>query len=332
MAKEKEGTEEEKVAVHDIDTEFGNTTEDAPEVTTETEKEKVTTEKAPETPEKEEVSDEAEADTTVPKTWKDLDLEDFEGKSQEEIARIIVQERRESEHGRKVFGEQGEELGALRKYKTDAETEKAKPKEKEPDILDQMPDQISDGEILDFNTKYEKNPTKTIFTKGRPILEQMIDLRVKQALEGKVEGAVGERIEEQKDKVAYSDFLSKHDDTETFLPLMETLDSEKHLGSQERSYEELFELAKLGPHTQGVVINPLYNPVYQLMAEYSNMSFKKALTFAKQGMGAEEKAVEKKAEVKKTIGKIDSVNTSTKGSPKSQGTKEVVTIEDEFKI
>lgn len=330
MAKEeekKEGTEEEKVEVHDIDTEFN--TEDAP--TTETEKEKVTTEKAPEKPAKEKVSEEAEADAPVLKTWKDLDLEDFEGKSQEEIARIVVQERRESEHGRKVYGEQGEELGALRKYKTDTEAEKAKPKEeKEPDILDQMPDQISDGEILDFNTKYEKNPTKTIFTKGRPILEQMIDLRVKEALAGKVEGAVGEGIAEQKDRIAFTNFKSRHDDAETFLPLMQTLDSEKHLGSQERSYEELFELAKLGPHTRGVVVDPLYNPVYQLMAKHPTLSFKEALAFAKQGAGAEKKAVEKKADVKKTIDKIDSVNTASKGTPKSQGTKEIVTIDEEF--
>lgn len=332
MAKEKKEGTEEKVEVHDIDNEFASA-EDAPGVTTETKGKEVTTEeKAPETPAKEEVLEKAEADAPVPKTWKDLDLEDFEGKSQEEIARIIVQERRESEHSRKVYGEQGEELGALRKFKTDTEVEKAKPKEeKEPDLLDTMPE-MTEGEILDFNAIYEKNPVKAMLKYGGATIKQMIASQLKESLAGKVEGAVGETIAEQKDSIAYSNFLSKHDDVETFLPLMHTLDSEKHLGLQNRPYEELYELAKLGPHTQGVIVNPLYQPIYSLMAEHPTFTFKKALKFTKQGMGAEEKAVEKKAEVKKTIDKIDSVNTASKGTPKSQGTKEIVTIDDEFEI
>lgn len=332
-AEKKEGTEEEKVEVHDIDEEFGNA-EDAPIVTTtETEVEKATTEEAPEAPvAKEKVSDEAEADAPTKKSWKDFGLEGFEGKSEEEIARIIVQERREDEHRRKVYGELSNEVGELRKFKTEAETKAARPKEeKEPDLLDVMPE-MTEGQILDFNAIYEKNPVKAMLKYGGDTIKQMIASQLKESLAGKVEGAVGETIAEQKDTIAYSNFLSKHDDVETFLPLMQTLDGERYLGLQNRSYEELYELAKLGPHTKGTVIDPLYNPVYQLMAKHPTLSFKEALAFAKQGAGAEEKAAEKHEQVKKIINKIDSVNTASKGTPKSQGTKEVVTIDEEFEI
>lgn len=341
----KEGTEETKVEVRDIEEEFSNVmqtnTEDTPatEETTETE-EKATTEEAPEAPVKEEVSEEAEtaATTTEVKTWKDLGLEDFEGKSQEEIAQLIVQSRRESEHRDKVYGDQTNVVGDLRKQIAEAEAKitevEAKKKEsgiKEPDLLDQLPE-MTEGEILDFNAIYEKNPVKALFKYARPVLEKMTASQVTKALEGKVEGAVDESIAQQKDNIAYTNFAGRHEDAEKFTPLMQLLDGENYLGGQKRSYEELYQLAKLGPHAQGVVADPLYQPIFQLMAKHDSMSFGEALSFAKQGTAAEEKAVEKRKEVKKTIDKIDSVNTTSKGTPKSKGTKELVTIDDEFEI
>lgn len=316
----KEGVEEEKVEVHDIDTEFN--AEDAPATT----KDKAATTDTTETPEKDKVEEQvSETAETEEKTWKDLGLDEFEGKSTEEVAKIVLQRRKESEFRDKLYGDQANELGKLRKFKTEQEAAKEKPEEKKEkvNLIDQLPD-MSEGEILDFNTIYEKNPAKAFLKYGNNTIRQIIAEEFESRQED-VERFVGKSIDEHKDSLAYSNFLDNTPDAEQYLPAMQTLDKDEYLGEQKRSYKELYNLAKLGQDN-----DPLYKPVYRLILE-NNMTFTKAKTFASQLAGAEEKADTKRDKIQKTVEKIDAVNTST-ASSKSKTDKKLVTIDDEFEI
>ena len=329
MPKEKEGTEE-VVGVHDIDEEFGKTeviAEDAPATT----EGKAVTTGTSETPEKEKAEEQVpETVETEEKTWKDLGLGDFEGKSTEEIAKIVLQEQKESDFRNKLYGEQANELGKLRKFKTDQTTadkaadEKAKTKEK-VNIIDQLPDDMTEGEIVDFNKIYETNPVKAVLKYGDGTIRQMIAEEFTSRQE-EVERFVGKSIDKHKDRLAFDSFLNSTPDAEQYLPAMQTLDGDEYLGKQGRPLKELHGLAKLGQDN-----DPLYNPIYRLMLKYPNMTLGEAKTFAGQMGGAEEKADEKRGKVQKTIDKIDAVNTST-ASSKSQTDKKLVTIDDEFEI
>lgn len=326
MAKKKE-------EVVSIDDEFGN--EPIGDDTDQSEKDKatekaVTTEtvEAPEVSEKDDASEQVSDQVTAPaeKTWKDFGVDDFEGKSNEEIAEIVKIGREDIAFRRRILAEQADELGELRKFRTESEA-KVKPAEEEkPDILDSMPE-MTEGEILDFNKIYESHPVKAILKYGRPVIEQLVNQRVQDAIKGGVKSTITESIDGQRDSLDYANFLSRHEDAETYEPPMKMLDRPEHLGEQHRPYEELFGLAKLG-----VDKDPLYTPVYQLMSKYSNMTFKEAQQFAKQQMGSKEAAQVKRQKIQQDIDKIDAVNSSTTASAKSKTTGEIVTIDDEFQI
>ena len=115
---EKEGIEE-AVEVRDIEQEFN--TEDAPVVEdAPVEDPKAPVEDAPveDAPVEDEVLDKVDGSV---KTWKDVGLEDFEGKSVEDIAKRIEQERRETDFREKKYGAQATELGELRKFREQVE-------------------------------------------------------------------------------------------------------------------------------------------------------------------------------------------------------------------
>ncbi|MBA7689292.1 hypothetical protein ES703_97798 [subsurface metagenome] len=285
----------------------------------------------PEIPEGDEVSEQgseqAAAAAGAEKTWKDFGVDDFEGKSNEEIAAIVRREREDSGFRRRVYGEQADELGTLRTFKTETEAKaKTAAEEKKPDLLEQMPD-MTDGEVLDFNKIYEAHPVKAILKYARPVLEQLVQQQLQEAIKGGVKNTITESIGDQRDSLEYASFLQRHDDAETYLPAMKTLDKPEYLGEQSRSYEELFGLAKLNSEK-----SPLYAPVYQLMAKHPTVSFKEAEQLAKQQMGAVGTAAKKKQDIQQNINKIDDVNSSTTASAKSKTTKGVVTIDQEFEI
>lgn len=296
--------------------------------TTEIEEKVTTTEtvEAPEAPEKDEVSEEVSDQVTVAaettKTWRDFGIDDFEGRTNEEIAEIIRREREDSSFRRKVYGEQAEELGELRKLRAEAEKPAV---EEKPDIFDSMAD-MTEGEILDFNSIYEKHPVKAVLKYARPVIEQLVNQHLEEAIKGNVKTSITESIEGQRDSLDYGNFLSAHEDAETYLPAMKKLDGPEHLGEQHRSYEELHSLAKLGMDK-----DPSYAPVYQLMAKHPTFSFKEAQQFAKQQLGSVDAAKVKKEKIRREIDKIDAVNSSTTASAKSQ-TKKMVTIDEEFEI
>lgn len=286
---------------------------------------------APEVPEgdtaSDQVSDQAAATARTEKTWKDFGVDDFEGKTNEEIAAIVRRDRDDSSFRRRVYGEQADELGALRTFKTETEAKaKAAAEEKKPDLLEQMPD-MTDGEVLDFNKIYEGHPVKAILKYARPVIEQLVNQQLQGAIQGGVKSTITESIGEQQDSLEYAGFLQRHEDAETYLPAMKVLDRPEHLGGQARSYEELLSLAKLSRDK-----SPLYAPVYQLMAKHPTVSFKEAEQLAKQQLGSKGAAEAKRKEVQQELDNIDAVNSSTTASAKSQTTGEIVTIDNEFNI
>ncbi len=285
----------------------------------------------PEAPEGDEVSEQgseqAAAAAGAEKTWKDFGIEDFEGKSSEEIAAIVRREREDSSFRRRVYGEQADELGGLRTFKTETEAKaKAAAEEKKPDLLEQMPD-MTDGEVLDFNKIYEAHPVKAILKYARPVIEQLVQQQLQEAIKGGVKNTISESIGDQRDSLEYASFLQRHEDAETYLSAMKVLDKPEYLGEQSRSYEELYGLAKLSSEK-----SPLYAPVFQLMAKHPTASFKEAEQLAKQQLGAVGTAAKKREQIQQNIDKLDVVNSSTTASAKSKTTKGIVTIDDEFQI
>ena len=293
-------------------------------------KEKATTTEALEAPEapgedvvSEQVSEQVDAAAETKKTWKDFGIDDFEGRSNEEIAAIVRQQREDIDFRRKIYAGQADELGALRKYKV----EKEKPaEEKKPDIFDSMPD-MTEGEFFDFNIISEKQPVKAVLKYARPVIEQLVQQQLQEAIQGGVKNTITESIDGQRDSIEYANFLSRHEDATTYESAMKVLDQPEYLGDQKRPYEELLGLAKLNAEN-----SPLYAPVFQLMAKHPTISLKEANQLAKQQMGAVETAAKKKEKIQQNIDKIDTVNLSTTASAKSKTTGEIVTIDDEFEI
>lgn len=309
------------------------------DTTTQVEDEVVAPE-APEAPPKEteEQVEEQDEGTAKPKakSWKDLGLVGFEGKTDEEIAKAILEERaragseqRDHDFRRRVFGEQADELGELRKFKKEHEEKAAQSAKTDP--LDLLPD-MTDGEIVDFNKIYETNPVKAVLKYASPHLKKIISEQINSALTEQIGEAIGESMAAERTNLEFNDFRSKNEDAETYWPFMRTLDDERYLGKQSRPFSELYELAKLGPYAEGTVVNPLYEPTYLLMAKYPNMTFKEAHSFAKQQASSPEAAEKKRAALEKDITKIDSVNTASAVTQKSKGTGKIVTIEDEFGV
>jgi len=321
MAKEK-GTEE--TVVHDVDAEFGleNDVEDA-SVTTE--QEEAATGEASEALEEEQVSEQADTTAKTERTWADLGVGDFEGKSNEEIARSVLQQQKDSDFRNKIYGEQASELGELRKFKAEQQAKAAAPKE-EVGLFEQIPD-MTEGQIADYNALYEKNPVVTPLKLGESYIRKMIAQEL-QAQREDVKSFVGESIEAQRDSIAFTNFLGKHEDAQQYTPFMKFLDGEQYLGAQKRPYEDLYNLAVLGKAK-----DPLYDSAYQLMAKHPTLSFEDAKIFAKQKAGSEEQAAEKHQKLEKELDKIDSVNSSSStANRKSDTTRKMVTVDEEFNI
>lgn len=295
------------------------------------EKPKEEVDESKETPEKEEPEEkpaESEEEPTG-KTWAEHGLEQFDGKSTAEIAEIIKQKELEHTNWKdKKYGEQANELGELRKFKEAVEAAKkeaeldSQKEDAKADLLESIPD-LTQKEIDDFNTLYEVNPAKAIMKITQKHLEALVDGRLQKSLPKTVDDVVGKSIEQQKDDLQYDSFLLRHqEDAEQQIPLMQSLAQKEHLGGQRRSYEELYQLAKLGNSKDA-----LYQPVYQFMKKY-DMPFDDALKFAKQQTSSA--ADDKAKKIKETVAKIDKTNNPAKTEKVADKTKKFSTVDDAF--
>ena len=102
------------------------------------------------------------------KTWKDFGLNEFEGKSNEEIAQAIQELRRDRDYQASRYGKLSNEFGELRKQTSDKQPESKK------ELIDTIPD-LTPGQVTDFNRIYEENPVKALIKFGGPHIEKIIE-------------------------------------------------------------------------------------------------------------------------------------------------------------
>jgi len=252
----------------------------------------------------------------VKKTWKDLGIDRFDGMSREQQANEINWRNR-------VAGQQANELGELRKKVAELEKSPEKPEEKAP-----VRRGLTEAEIADYNKILEGGDPVGAFLKyGGDDFKQIISEAIKSEFQGGLKDIIGGQVDSQADSLAYSSFCQNHPDYETYEPLMQTLDGKEHLREQKRSYEELYELAKLGEDN-----DPLYEPTYSMLKKYPNMNVVEAKKFASLQLSNPEAAQTKRDKIKETVGKIDVVNKATAKKSASTNVEKPESIDDAFNI
>ena len=317
MTKEKEEVVEEKTiaqAFDEVDSEetvSDETEEEIPETTEETEDEiPVETEGPelkPETPEK----------SFQEKSYKDYGAPELEGKTPEQVARYVRDQTDYWAMRNRLFGEQANELGELRKFKK----EHSEPKPKPEDPFSDM----TEGQVADFNRQWEKNPSKAIVDAGMGnYIKQQIALGVQEVLGGDV---VKQTFAEQQDKLAFESFASRTPDYEEYMPLMQTLDGPNYLGPQGRKYDELYAVAKLGNSD-----DPSYGGVYRLMKKHPSMSYSDAHKFAKSLLSSSEESQALRVKVEKDVRDIDTIRTKPTGVKASKKSADYtkMTVDEAF--
>lgn len=278
-------------------------------VTDETEEQ--TQETTEDTEVKTEVEIEKTDDVTEPpeKSFTDLGAQELEGKSREEIARYVREQTDYQVMRDRVYGEQANELGGLRRFKKEHSVEKPKAEEPFPDL--------SEGQIADFNAHWEKNPGKAIVSAGMGnYIKQAIATGVQEILGG---DTVKAQFAEQQNRLDYESWKSRTPDHEEQEPLMQALDGQDRLGSQGRTYDDLCDLARLGNGD-----DPLYGAVYSLMYKHPTMPCSEARKNAL--LASTENSQVLKDKVKKDVQDIDTIRT------KPTGVKASKKSEDESKM
>lgn len=203
-----------------------------------------------------------EAEPTTQKKWSELGIPDFDGLNQDEIAKIIKQEREEFSFRNRLYGEQANELGELRKKATEKPDTLPEKKEVQDGLRP-----MTESEIADYNAVYEKNPAAALIKYGNAELRKLIQ----DELKTKVKDEVGKSEQGITFAIELRECYSKHSDMKDTEPFMRVLDDPKYLGNQSRKLEDLYQLSRLA-----LVKDELYNPVYELMSRFPAMDFAEA--------------------------------------------------------
>jgi len=243
---------------------------------------------------------ESGSNETSEKTWEDLGLPKFEGKTREEIANEIQWNNRRR-------GEQANELGQLRKEVAELKAAIPEKPKAEPKPIEDRLGGMTVDQMEEFNDLYDKNPVAAILKYGEAPIQDIIDQRVRDALEAGMPDSINNIISEKTGAMEYSNFLATTPDAESYEPAMKILDSQENLGKQKRPYVELYELSRLGRAK-----DPLYEPVYQLCKKHPTMTFDEAKQIAVQISGSSGATKATAAKIEKTINKIDAANTTAK--------------------
>lgn len=249
-------------------------------------------------------------------SWADFGLERYDDMDLPDVAKDIQDMRQR-------YGQQANKLGDLRKefneLKESISTEKERPK-KEDSFTP-----LTDGQRLDFNEMYEKNPAEALSKYAGPKLKEEllneINSRTKETTSKQVEELLNKKMGE----LELQNFVSRNDDAEDLMPLMKELDKEDYLGKQRRPVDDLGKLARLGAKK-----DPMYKPVYYLMSNYPNMPFEQAQNFAKLQAGAGDSAKAKRNDIERTVKKVDSSNSSARTTKKQEEVKDAETIDEAF--
>lgn len=230
--------------------------------------------------------------------WKALGLDVFEGKSQKEVAEQILFERKQLGHTTNMLGELRREISQLKTKPEKVEKTVEKPKS----VLEEIKE-LDEADTAKFNALYDKNPIKAIMTYGGDTIKDFIAEEVKKSVPD-VSGV----LQETKDKIEYNSFLSSNDDvTESDMAQIRIFNDEQYLGEQERSYADLYGLAKLWRNK-----DERAEKVYSLMKKHSTMSFSEACTFV-----PERKSEVNKEKIKQTVNKNKTTNPLPRTEKKS---------------
>lgn len=268
----------------------------------------------------------APAGEQVAKSWKDFGLDEFEGKSAEDVAKAVSQLRREKDYQNQLYGRLTNELGELRKFKDETEkTLKAQPKKEPAETV------MTPAQLQVFNEEYEKNPAKALLKYFGDDFKAVIREELKTAMgETSVEDMVGETAE----RLEISQLQHNHpEDADNLIGTLEEpgpimiLDQKENLGTQRRPLEELYQLAKMG-----LANDQLYSPVYGLMKKYPQMPVAEAKNIAQLQLTRPDAAAQKIEQAKATAAKLDTVSTHAKSAPKSDTSGEVMSIDQAFEV
>ena len=203
--------------------------------------------------------------------WSRYGLDEYKGKPVEEAIAELAQKIREAEYRNKLYGQQANELGRLRK-----ELEELKAKKEPEKSLEELLEY--DEDTLDaYRREMEINPVGAFVKYIAPALKQEISKQVKQSIS---EG-IREPLSQASEQLEMQQLLATNPDAAELMPAMQVLDSPENLGTQRRSYFELYKLAKLG-----TAKDPLYPEVYKLMYKHPSMSFDEAKNFASMSVSS----------------------------------------------
>ena len=228
----------------------------------------------------------------VEKSWKDFGLDNLEGKSTEQIAQEIS-------YRNKLYGDQSNEIGTMKRKLQEAETkvadfEKLAGREPEKKIVDQM----TEGQLADFYRDMESDPRKAISNLIKGSLTDEIKAAVLESVKEQGTPGSDEKLSEAVNSIEWRNFTERNPDWQDYYGMMNVLTGEEHFGGN-RPFDEVYQLAKLSKTNE-----PLYRATYQFMATHDKMSFAEAMDYAQMKMTAPAKAMEKKDGIKKEIADI----------------------------
>ena len=242
----------------------------------------------------EEESDEEKDDTEEEEKkssvdWVSLGFDKFKGKTDEEVVAQIKFERQQLGHTVNMLGDLRREIADLKK-----QPPPKKEVEKPKDVVSSIPD-LDDADAAKFNAMYEKNPIKAIMTYGGDSIKQMVADAVKEAVPK-------ESVQDVKEEIAYSTFLSTVKPSTLEVEQMKIFDKPEYLGGQARPYSDLYGLSKVW-----LADSEASEGVYELMKKHPTMTFEEANRF----MAKPKKEVDK-AKIKQTINKNKKVESHPK--------------------
>ncbi len=305
-------TEETKEQVEDLDEGFqvAETDEQPEEPKTPDEVAKV--EKTEEVSAPVEKTEELQPEVVV-EDWESLGYPEFKDKTPKEIAAVLKQKNTETDYRDQLYGQQANEVGALRK---EVEELKKKP------VAVEEPEKtgLSETEIDDFQDMLRTDPAAAIGKYYGPQVEKIVESKVAEAV---ASGPISQKLTEQMDAMEMKQLRASHSDFDEYSSEMTAIDDQKSLGPQRRPCEEIYQLAKLWKNK-----DPLWQPTYDIMARYQQMPFSEAHAFAASSSKQSSAPQVKKEEVVEQIRTLQDAN--PKKTTKAQAnTVTVYSNEDE---
>jgi hypothetical protein len=258
-------TEETKKTFEDLGAAFDGVVDDeqpkepeTPNQVAEVELEKTEKEEIP-------VQETKEEQPEVVEDWESLGYPEFKGKSPKEIAAVLKQKSKETEYRDRLYGQQANEVGALRK---EVEELKKRPvAEEKPEVTG-----LSEAEADDFQDLFRTDPAAAIDKYYGPQVEKIVESKMAEAV---ASGPINQKMIEQLDAIEMKQLRATHADFDEHSSEMTALDAKEALGPQRRPAEELYQLAKLWKSN-----DPLWQATYGMMARYQQMPFSEAHALA----------------------------------------------------